>query len=95
MSDIDDLVVRFLNVLDSLNKMRDPKPPEALRNLNPNQVHMLFSIRYKPDITQKDIAERLKITPAAVSTVPGPKPLTRSILAQRSPCKRIACKTMP
>ena len=61
------LAERFLRVLRSLDRLTKIKPDQHIEQLNLNQLRTLIQIRNYPGISQKDIAEKLEITPASVS----------------------------
>jgi DNA-binding MarR family transcriptional regulator len=63
----DDFARRFLRVLEVLGKLAGHHPPDDLAQLHLNQLHTLYLLARQPGMAQKDIAERLQITPAAVS----------------------------
>lgn len=64
-----ELASRFLGVFEAvwrLAKHRQPDP--VVGQLHLNQLHSLGMLHREPGLTQKDLAERLQITPAAIST---------------------------
>jgi DNA-binding MarR family transcriptional regulator len=64
-----ELADRFLKVLGWLFKVAGHRiPQDVAGQLHMNQLHALHMLNHEPGISQKDIAERLQITPAAVST---------------------------
>ncbi|PJF40590.1 MAG: MarR family transcriptional regulator [Chloroflexi bacterium] len=64
-----ELAGRLLAVMDAIHKMAEHRPPgEVVGQLNINQMVALHLIRTTPGISQKQIAEQLNITAAAVST---------------------------
>lgn len=67
-----ELAIRFLRVFEYIGKFarqRQPfKPNHIMGRLHLNQMHMLGLLHRDPGISQKDLAERLQITPAAIST---------------------------
>jgi DNA-binding MarR family transcriptional regulator len=67
-----DLAMRFLRVFEYMGKFakhRQPSQPNhIIRQLHLNQMHMLGLLQRDPGISQKDLAERMQLTPAAVST---------------------------
>jgi DNA-binding MarR family transcriptional regulator len=67
-----DLALRFLRVFEYMVKFakhRQPNQPDhIIRQLHLNQMHMLGLLHHDPGISQKDLAERMQLTPAAVST---------------------------
>jgi DNA-binding MarR family transcriptional regulator len=65
--------MRFLSVFEYIWKFarqRQPSRREAhiMGRLHLNQMHMLGMLHKEPGISQKDLAERLQLTPAAIST---------------------------
>lgn len=64
-----EMASRFLKALDALFKLTPHKMPSpVMKQLNFNQHHALRLLFEQSGISQKDLAERLEITPAAVST---------------------------
>ena len=68
-----ELAMRFLSVFEYIWKFarqRQPSRHEAhiMGRLHLNQMHMLGLLHRDPGISQKDLAERLQLTPAAIST---------------------------
>jgi DNA-binding MarR family transcriptional regulator len=64
-----ELAARFMRVLGTFFKASQQKPPhDVVGRLHFNQLHALFLLHQEPGLSQKDIADRLEITPAAVST---------------------------
>lgn len=62
-----DLAARFIETMMHLAKMAEYKVPVDVDNLNVTQLRCLVLIQDNPGITQKELAERLEITPASVS----------------------------
>jgi DNA-binding MarR family transcriptional regulator len=69
-SDPTHLPRRFMRVIELLLKRLRPDTPERdiFGRLAPNQFHALHLLQHEPGMTQKTLAERLRVTPAAVST---------------------------
>lgn len=68
-SETEELALRFLNVMGYLFKVAQHRMPDhVVGQLHLNQLHMLHMLEHHPGLSQKDIAERLQITPPAVST---------------------------
>lgn len=44
------------------------RPPAQMRALSVNQFRAMHCLMHEPGLSQKDLAERLEVTPAAVST---------------------------
>ena len=67
-----ELAMRFLRVFEYMGKYakhRQPSPPNHIfKQLHLSQMHMLGLLQREPGISQKDLAERMQLTPAAVST---------------------------
>lgn len=67
-----DLAMRFVHVFDISHKhvSRREMPPvnEFFRELNINQLRAMSLLYDSPGMAQKDLAERLEVTPAAIST---------------------------
>jgi len=61
------LAGRLLHAMQSINQVIKINPDSVIGTLNVNQVRMLVQIRNQPGIAQKDIAERLSLSPASVS----------------------------
>jgi DNA-binding MarR family transcriptional regulator len=63
-----ELAERLLLVLDVIVKVTEYRMPDDITNsLRMNQIRALYLLKYAPGISQKDLAEQLNITPAAVS----------------------------
>ena len=64
-----ELAERLLLVLDVIIKVTEYRMPDDIMNLlRMNQIRALYLLKYAPGISQKDLAAKLNITPAAVST---------------------------
>lgn len=64
-----ELATRFLRVLEALGKLAKYRPPEDVaEKLHLNQVRALHLLKREPGVAQKDLAEYLRVSPAAVST---------------------------
>lgn len=67
-----DLALRFLRVFEYMGKFAKQHQPNhphhVIRQLHLNQMHMLGLLHRDPGISQKDLAERMELTAAAVST---------------------------
>lgn len=64
-----ELAGRFLAVFDSMWKLSKNRPPDPITGrLHLNQLHALMLLHRYPGMSQKDLAERLQVTPAAIST---------------------------
>ena len=65
----DELATRFLRVLESMNKIAKHRMPDknTVGHLNLNQILTLHMLNRQPGLAQRDIADRLQITAAAVS----------------------------
>lgn len=64
-----ELAARFLKVLGTLFKLAGHRLPKVVvGQLHMNQLHALHMLHNEPGMAQKDVAERLEITAAAVST---------------------------
>jgi DNA-binding MarR family transcriptional regulator len=71
-----DLALRFLRVFEYMGKFAKQHQPDRATHkhnqiftrLHLNQMHMLRLLNHDPGISQKDLAERMELTPAAVST---------------------------
>lgn len=65
-----ELAARFMHVFDSSFKQLAQRRHfnHAFKDLSINQLHMLNMIHHHPGTVQKELAELLQITPAAVST---------------------------
>jgi DNA-binding MarR family transcriptional regulator len=68
----EELAVRFIRVLETLKEVGRYRMPSEVKQqmgqLSFNQIHMLRLLHHEPGLAQKDLAEHLHITPAAVST---------------------------
>ena len=64
-----DLARRLLRVVDTITKITENCMPDDTGQLRLNQLRTMFLLRFEPGISQKEIAARLQITPAAVSTI--------------------------
>nr|WP_290669065.1 MarR family transcriptional regulator [Ardenticatena sp.] len=79
-----DLAVRFLRVLEALHKVAPYKlDHEVAEQLHINHWRMLHMLKREPGLAQKEIAERLGVTPAAVSQAM--RVLERLALIERVP----------
>jgi DNA-binding MarR family transcriptional regulator len=65
-----ELVARFMRVFDASFKQMSQRRHHnhVFKDLSINQLHMLNMIHHHPGTAQKELAELLQITPAAVST---------------------------
>ena len=67
-----ELAMRFVRVFEYMGKYakhRQPRQPNhIIKQLHLNQMHMLGLLHRDPGISQKDLAERMELTPAAIST---------------------------
>lgn len=61
------LAQRMLRTMQSADKLIEVSVDESIEQLNLNQLRTLLQIRNHPSISQKEIAEKLSITPASVS----------------------------
>ncbi|NDJ76505.1 MAG: MarR family transcriptional regulator [Chloroflexi bacterium] len=62
------LAERLLAVFDIVIKVTELRLPDALSEmLNLNQIRTMYLLRYETGLSQKEIAERLGLTPAAIS----------------------------
>lgn len=62
------LARRFLRVMEVLGKLsRHQMPDNFHHRLTLNHIHALHMLYYQPGMAQKELAERLNITEAAVS----------------------------
>lgn len=70
ISESEQLAQRFFKVFEESFKMMGQlnRPPPQLRTLSVNQFRAMHCLMHEPGISQKDLAERLEVTPAAVST---------------------------
>lgn len=65
----EELAARFLRVLEALGKLAKYRPPEDVaERLHLNQVRALHLLKHEPGVAQKELAEYLRVSPAAVST---------------------------
>ena len=62
------LAQRLLRVVDTITKIIENCTPDDTGQLRLNQIRTMFLLGYEPGLVQKDVAQRLQITPAAVST---------------------------
>lgn len=63
------LAIRFLRVLETLGKLAKYRPPDDVaEKLHLNQVRALHLLKHEPGVAQKELAEYLRVSPAAVST---------------------------
>ncbi len=68
-SESEQLAIRLLRTLDALfHLIRYRIPHTKVEGLTIKQLHALRLLHEKPGISQKELAERLQITPAAIST---------------------------
>ena len=64
-----ELAERLMRVLGTFFKATQQKPHQSVvGRLHLNQLHTLHLLNQEPGLSQKDVAERLEVTPAAVST---------------------------
>jgi DNA-binding MarR family transcriptional regulator len=65
-----ELAARFMRVFDASFKQMSQRKHQNhfFKDLSINQLHMLNMIHHHPGTAQKELAELLQITPAAVST---------------------------
>ncbi len=65
-----ELAARFMRVFDASFKQMSQRKHHnhVFKDLSINQLHMLNMIYHNPGTAQKELAELLQITPAAVST---------------------------
>jgi DNA-binding MarR family transcriptional regulator len=67
-----ELALRFMEVMEQSFRRfarHVPKPTESIfRELNVNQIRALHYLHEKPGSAQKELAEFLEVTPAAIST---------------------------
>jgi DNA-binding MarR family transcriptional regulator len=65
-----ELAARFMRVFDASFKQMSQRKHHnhVFKDLSINQLHMLNMIHHHPGTAQKELAELLQITPAAVST---------------------------
>lgn len=67
--ELEQLATRFLNVIEVLSKFASPKVPiDIPETLNMTHIRALYYVFIQPGINQKDIAEKLQLTAATVST---------------------------
>ena len=64
------LAQRFFKVFEESFKLVGQlyRPPPEMRALSVNQFRAMHCLMHEPGLSQKDLAERLQVTPAAVST---------------------------
>lgn len=63
------LASRFLNVLEVLSRFANHEVPDDIaESLNVTHIRALYYVFTEPGISQKDIAEKLQLTAATVST---------------------------
>lgn len=63
-----ELAERLLAVLDYVIKITELRLPEDMAEaLNLSQIRTIYLLRFEPGISQKEIADRLGLTPAAIS----------------------------
>lgn len=63
-----ELAERLLAVLDYVIKVTELRLPDQMSEvLNLNQIRTIYLLRYEPGLSQKEIADRLELTPAAIS----------------------------
>ena len=62
-----ELARRLLRVIDVITKFAEQGMPDDLAQLSINQARTLYLLLHQPGISQKDLAGRLQVTPAAVS----------------------------
>lgn len=66
------LAIRFMRVFETIRKKFAEYQPDGSRHvfkeLNLNQIRALHLLKRHPGMVQKELAEALRITPAAVST---------------------------
>ncbi|MBN8596032.1 MAG: MarR family transcriptional regulator [Anaerolineae bacterium] len=69
-SESEELAQRFFKVFEESFKMVGQlyRPPPQMRTLSVNQFRAMHCLMHEPGLSQKDLAERLEVTPAAVST---------------------------
>jgi DNA-binding MarR family transcriptional regulator len=86
-TETDELADRFWRVLEeSFKRVADQQkraPLPAYRHLNDNQIRAMHLLHNKPGMVQKELAETMGITPAAVSTAV--KEMTTLGLVDRHP----------
>ncbi len=64
-----DLALRFLRVFEYMGKYAKHRVPHELAGrLRLSQLQMIGMLNWESGISQKDLAERLQLTPAAIST---------------------------
>ena len=64
-----ELALRFLRVFEYMGKLAKQRvPPEVVGRMRLSQLHMIGMLHREPGISQKDLADRLQLTPAAIST---------------------------
>lgn len=66
----EELAQRFFKVFEESFKLVGQlyRPPPQMRTLSVNQFRAMHCLMHEPGLSQKDLAERLEVTPAAVST---------------------------
>lgn len=64
-----ELARRLLRVIDVITKFSEQRMPEEFAQLRITQVRTLYLLLHKPGISQKDLAQLLQVTPAAVSVI--------------------------
>ena len=69
MSESVELARRLLRVIDVITKFAEQGMPDELAQLRINQIRTLYLLLLEPGISQKNLAARLQITPAAVSVI--------------------------
>ncbi len=66
------LAIRFVRVFEAIRKQFAEYQPErnrrVFKELNLNQIKALHLLKQRPGMVQKELAEALEVTPAAVST---------------------------
>lgn len=69
--DTEALALRFISVIEEAFKRLSESPsqmPILLKELNYNQMRALHILHRQPGLVQKNLADGLRITPAAIST---------------------------
>lgn len=71
-----DLAERFLRVMEiSFKKLAEhrkfPQSHSVFKSLNINQIRAMHLLYHESGMLQKDLAEKLEVTPAAISTTVG------------------------
>lgn len=65
-----DLALRFMRVIEeSFKRIALQQKHHPFKDLNMNQVRALHMLHHRPGLLQKELAEDLSVTPAAVSTI--------------------------